>query len=54
MIPTPEEKTVFDKCKVLLKRAFPWFTGNMEFHLSSKKPNADQIDVKVKYDVGKQ
>ena len=54
MIPTPEESKAFQRCKVILKGAFPWFTGKMEFHLKSEKSNADQVDVKVNYDIGKQ
>ena len=54
MNPTPEQATIITKCKVLLKGAFSQFTGKMEFHMKKEKPNADQVDVKVFYDVGKQ
>lgn len=54
MNPTPEQSTVINKCKGMLKLAFSNFTGKMEFHLKKEKPNADQVDVKVFYDVGKQ
>ena len=54
MNPTPEQATVIEQCKIMLHKVLSRYTGKLEFHFKKEKPNADQVDVKANFDIGKQ